>query len=119
VTLNSVEGWVYTDSAAPDEVVVSASAPCQLLGIGLCGTVGAFTVKLEVSEVLAALPPLLAALVLDKHCWRCLFMDDGEVRCLSATFLEHAALFNWQKMSCTMPRRQRVFRWIQRIWRGM
>ena len=30
---------------------VSVSAPCQLLGVGLCGTVSAFTVALTVSEV--------------------------------------------------------------------
>lgn len=34
-----------------DEVVFSVDRPCQLLGAGLCGTEGGFTVELEVYEV--------------------------------------------------------------------
>ena len=30
---------------------MSVSAQCQLLGVGLCGTIGHFTVSLEVTEV--------------------------------------------------------------------
>ncbi len=56
MALNSTEGWVYSDTVAPDEIVISVSAPCQLMGVGLCGTVGAFTVQLEVSEVCACFP---------------------------------------------------------------
>lgn len=51
VSLNSEEGWVYEERALSDEIVISVSAPCQLMGIGLCGTVGAFTVDAEVSQV--------------------------------------------------------------------
>ncbi len=50
--LNSEEGWVYPEDDAleplPDEIVISVSAPCQLMGVGLCGTIGAFTVDVEV-----------------------------------------------------------------------
>ncbi|BDA46507.1 probable BTB/POZ domain-containing protein KCTD7 at N-terminal half [Coccomyxa sp. Obi] len=52
VALNSEEGWVYPEDDAleplPDEIVISVSAPCQLMGVGLCGTIGAFTVDVEV-----------------------------------------------------------------------
>ncbi|EIE23836.1 POZ domain-containing protein [Coccomyxa subellipsoidea C-169] len=51
VSLNSEEGWVYEERALSDEVVISVSAPCQLMGLGLCGTVGAFTVDAEVAQV--------------------------------------------------------------------
>jgi hypothetical protein len=32
-------------------VVFTVDRPCQLLGVGLCGTEGSFTVELEVFEV--------------------------------------------------------------------
>ena len=57
VSLNSEEGWVYEERALSDEVVISVSAPCQLMGLGLCGTVGAFTVDAEVAQV----RPLMSA----------------------------------------------------------
>lgn len=41
--------WMYEDGQ--DEVVFSVDRPCQLLGAGLCGTEGGFTVELEVYEV--------------------------------------------------------------------
>ena len=34
-----------------DEVVLSVDSPCQLLGVGLCGTEGCLTVELDVYEV--------------------------------------------------------------------
>ncbi len=33
------------------QVVLTVDEPCQLLGVGLCGTEGSFTVDLEVYEV--------------------------------------------------------------------
>lgn len=36
------------------QVVFTVDRPCQLLGAGLCGTEGAFTVELELVEVRAA-----------------------------------------------------------------
>jgi hypothetical protein len=33
------------------QVVFTVDRPCQLLGVGLCGTQGAFTVELDVFEV--------------------------------------------------------------------
>ena len=35
-----------------DEIVLSVDQPCQLLGVGLCGTEGAYTAELELLEVL-------------------------------------------------------------------
>jgi hypothetical protein len=34
-----------------DEVVLNVDRPCQLLGVGLCGTEGGLTVELDVYEV--------------------------------------------------------------------
>ena len=53
VSVNTAEGWVYANSVppAPDEIIINVSAPCQLMGVGLCGTERAFTVVLKVSEV--------------------------------------------------------------------
>ena len=34
-----------------DEIVLSVDQPCQLLGVGLCGTEGAYTAELELLEV--------------------------------------------------------------------
>ena len=51
-------------------VQLSVSAPCQLMGVGLCGTKGLFTVSLEVTEVgtpgmhgIAGLLPLTGHLI--------------------------------------------------------
>lgn len=33
-----------------DEIVLSVDQPCQLLGVGLCGTEGAYTAELELLE---------------------------------------------------------------------
>jgi hypothetical protein len=34
-----------------DEVVLSVDRACQLLGVGLCGTEGAYTAELDLLEV--------------------------------------------------------------------
>ena len=34
-----------------DEVVLTVDRPCQLLGVGFCGTEGGLTVELDVYEV--------------------------------------------------------------------
>lgn len=41
--------WVYEDGA--DEIVLRVDAPCQLLGVGLCGTHGGYTAEVQVLEV--------------------------------------------------------------------
>ncbi|KAK9818238.1 hypothetical protein WJX72_009240 [[Myrmecia] bisecta] len=48
-SLNVEETWMYEDGH--DEIVVSVDSACQLLGVGLCGTDGAFTAELDVMEV--------------------------------------------------------------------
>lgn len=47
--LNTDDSWMYEDGQ--DEVVLSVDKDCQLLGAGLCGTEGGFTVELELIEV--------------------------------------------------------------------
>ena len=47
--LNTDDSWMYEDGA--DEIVFSVDQECQLLGIGLCGTEGAFTAEVDVREV--------------------------------------------------------------------
>ncbi|CAD7698494.1 unnamed protein product [Ostreobium quekettii] len=47
--LNTVDSWLYEDGQ--DEIVFSVDKECQLLGAGLCGTEGGFTVELELLEV--------------------------------------------------------------------
>lgn len=47
--LNMEDSWMYEDGR--DEVVFTVDRQCQLLGVGLCGTEGGFTVELEVFEV--------------------------------------------------------------------
>ena len=64
VSLNSEEGGVYEERALSDEIVISVSGPCQLMGIGLCGTVGAFTVDAEVSQVRHSDNPASCSIVL-------------------------------------------------------
>lgn len=46
---NMDDNWMYEDGQ--DEVVFTVDKRCQLLGVGLCGTEGGFTVELEVLEV--------------------------------------------------------------------
>ncbi len=48
-SLNTEDSWMYEDGH--DEVVFSVDQPCQLLGVGLCGTEGAYTAELELLEV--------------------------------------------------------------------
>lgn len=43
------DSWIYEDGH--DEIVFSIDKECQLLGTGLCGTDGGFTVELDVYEV--------------------------------------------------------------------
>lgn len=47
--LNTDDSWMYEDGA--DEIVFSVDQECQLLGIGLCGTEGAFTAEVDVRQV--------------------------------------------------------------------
>lgn len=47
--LNTDDSWMYEDGQ--DEIVFSVDKECQLLGTGLCGTEGGFTVELELLEV--------------------------------------------------------------------
>ena len=47
--LNVEDSWMYEDGQ--DEVVLTVDRPCQLLGVGLCGTEGGLTVELDVYEV--------------------------------------------------------------------
>lgn len=47
--LNTDDSWMYEDGQ--DEVVFSVGKACQLLGIGLCGTEGAYTAEVELLEV--------------------------------------------------------------------
>jgi len=47
--LNTEDSWMYEDGQ--DEIVFSVDRECQLLGAGLCGTEGGFTVELELLEV--------------------------------------------------------------------
>uniref|UniRef100_A0A7R9YVE4 BTB domain-containing protein n=1 Tax=Chlamydomonas euryale TaxID=1486919 RepID=A0A7R9YVE4_9CHLO len=47
--LNVEDSWMYEDGQ--DEVVLAVDRPCQLLGVGLCGTEGSLTVELEVYQV--------------------------------------------------------------------
>lgn len=49
-SLNTDDSWMYEDGH--DEIVLSVDQPCQLLGVGLCGTEGAYTAELELLEVL-------------------------------------------------------------------
>ena len=48
-SLNTDDSWMYEDGH--DEIAFSVDQPCQLLGIGLCGTEGAFTAEIELLEV--------------------------------------------------------------------
>jgi len=48
-TMNLQDSWMYEDGQ--DEVVFTVDRGCQLLGVGLCGTEGAYTVELELVEV--------------------------------------------------------------------
>lgn len=48
-SLNTDDSWLYEDGH--DEIVLSVDQPCQLLGVGLCGTEGAYTAELELLEV--------------------------------------------------------------------
>ncbi|DBA66409.1 hypothetical protein WJX79_000202 [Trebouxia sp. C0005] len=48
-SLNTDDSWMYEDGH--DEIVFSVDQPCQLLGVGLCGTEGAYTAELELLEV--------------------------------------------------------------------
>jgi hypothetical protein len=50
--MNDQDNWMFED-ASPDEVVFTVDRCCQLLGVGLCGTEGGYTVELEVLEVRA------------------------------------------------------------------
>lgn len=43
------DSWIYEDGH--DEIVFSVDKECQLLGAGLCGTEGGFTVELDAFEV--------------------------------------------------------------------
>lgn len=47
--LNTEDSWMYEDGQ--DEIVFSVDKDCQLLGVGLCGTEGGFTVEVELLEV--------------------------------------------------------------------
>lgn len=47
--LNTDDSWMYEDGQ--DEIVLSVDKECVLLGAGLCGTEGGFTVELELLEV--------------------------------------------------------------------
>lgn len=47
--LNTDDSWMYEDGH--DEIVFSVTKACQLLGIGLCGTEGAYTAEVELLEV--------------------------------------------------------------------
>ena len=47
--LNTDDSWMYEDGH--DEIVFSVTKACQLLGIGLCGTEGAYTADVELLEV--------------------------------------------------------------------
>lgn len=47
-SLNTEDSWMYEDGH--DEIVLSVDQPCQLLGVGLCGTEGAYTAELELLE---------------------------------------------------------------------
>ncbi|KAI8469938.1 MAG: hypothetical protein J3K34DRAFT_521739 [Monoraphidium minutum] len=42
--------WLYEENSA-DEVVLRVDAPCQLLGVGLCGTHGGYTAEVQVLQV--------------------------------------------------------------------
>lgn len=47
--LNIQDSWMYEDGR--DEVVFTVDRQCQLLGVGLCGTDGGYTVECELYEV--------------------------------------------------------------------
>lgn len=47
--MDTEDSWIYEDGH--DEIVFSVDKECYLLGAGLCGTEGGFTVELEVLEV--------------------------------------------------------------------
>ena len=71
-SLNTDDSWMYEDGH--DEIVFSVDQPCQLLGVGLCGTEGAFTAELELLEVTTAscsphLPPQLMSVQSIIRCW--------------------------------------------------
>lgn len=57
-SLNTEDSWMYEDGH--DEIVLSVEQPCQLLGVGLCGTEGAYTAELELLEVWHGLHAILA-----------------------------------------------------------
>lgn len=47
--INTTDHWLYEDGN--DDVVFTVDRKCQLLGAGLCGTLGGFVVELDVYEV--------------------------------------------------------------------
>jgi len=46
---NTDDSWMYEDGQ--DEVIFRVDSPCQLLGVGLCGTDATYLAELEVLEV--------------------------------------------------------------------
>lgn len=50
LAFNVDDTWVYDDGC--DEILFTVDRPCQLLGVGLCGTLGGFTVTISIEEVL-------------------------------------------------------------------
>lgn len=48
-TLNVEDSWMYEDGQ--DELVFTVDRPCQLIGVGLCGTEGGLTIEMDVLQV--------------------------------------------------------------------
>ena len=91
-SLNTDDSWLYEDGH--DEIVLSVDQPCQLLGVGLCGTEGAYTAELELLEVRALQPA--------SHV--CVHMSDIEHACQSL-LMQHTQLLiaSGQQLQMHLP----------------
>eukprot|EP00891_Asterochloris_glomerata_P007398 jgi/Astpho2/7398/Aster-x0768 len=47
--MNTEDTWMYEDGS--DDIVFTVDRPCQLLGVGLCGTDAAYSAELDLLEV--------------------------------------------------------------------
>lgn len=50
--MNTEDTWMYEDGS--DDIVFTVDRPCQLLGVGLCGTDAAYSAELDLLEVIHA-----------------------------------------------------------------
>ena len=48
--MNTEDTWMYEDGS--DDIVFTVDRPCQLLGVGLCGTDAAYSAELDLLEVI-------------------------------------------------------------------